>query len=92
MGDLGSVAEKCKSNQRTLLPHPHLTVGGVFAKLQAISASKGTRSAHRKQGIIAGLLRASRCAGSLRAACGGFRLAVRISCPLRILYTAPCKH
>lgn len=65
LGDLGDVAEKCKSNQRTLLPHPHLTVRGVFAKLHDIAAAKGTRSAQRKQSIIAGLLRAGRYTQSL---------------------------
>ena len=69
MGDLGDVAEKCKSNQRTLLPHPHLTVGSVFARLQDVAACKGARSAQRKQGIIAGLLRAARCAVCCDARC-----------------------
>lgn len=59
-GDLGDVAEQCKSKQRMLVPHPPLTARGVFAKLHEISKSKGTKSAQRKQSIISGLLRASR--------------------------------
>lgn len=59
-GDLGDVAEKCKSKQRMLVPHPPLTASGVFAKLHDIANSKGNKSAQRKQGIISGLLRASR--------------------------------
>lgn len=59
-GDLGDVAEQCKSKQRMLVPHPPLTARGVFAKLHEISKSKGTKSAQRKQAIISALLRASR--------------------------------
>lgn len=73
-GDLGDVAEQCKSKQRMLVPHPPLTARGVFTKLHDISKSKGTKSAQRKQSIISGLLRASRCAlnfsyGSCKTCC-----------------------
>eukprot|EP00892_Ulva_mutabilis_P010604 jgi/Ulvmu1/7916/UM004_0148.1 len=59
-GDLGDVAEKCKSKQRMLVPHAPLTARAVFSKLHEIANTKGTKSAQRKQAIISGLLRASR--------------------------------
>lgn len=62
LGDLGDVAARCKHRQSMLVPLPPLTVADVFGKLQAIAASKGTRSAARKQELIAGMLRACRCA------------------------------
>lgn len=40
-GDLGIVAEKAKSNQRTLFPVPPLTVDGVFVKLKEIARLSG---------------------------------------------------
>lgn len=60
LGDLGDVAARCKHRQSMLVPLPPLTVADVFGKLKAIAAAKGTKSAARKQQLIAGMLRACR--------------------------------
>lgn len=40
-GDLGTVAEKSKSNQKTMFKPSRLTVKGVFDKLKEISEMTG---------------------------------------------------
>lgn len=40
-GDLGTVAEKSKSNQKTMFKPSRLTVKGVFEKLKEISEMTG---------------------------------------------------
>jgi len=55
-GDLGIVAQACRSTQRTMFPMPPLTVRGVFAALREIAKTEGTKSSDRKRGVIKKLL------------------------------------
>jgi len=54
-GDLGIVAEKSRSNQRTMFPPPPLTVKLVFDKLKKIAQTSGNRSQGEKVRLMQGL-------------------------------------
>lgn len=59
-GDMGDVAEACVANQRTLVPPPPLSVGGLLGALHELGTLSGPGSAARKQGVITRLLRCCR--------------------------------
>lgn len=59
LGDLGMVAQKSRSGQRTMFPTPPLEVDFVFDSLKQIAKSTGKDSQSRKIGIINKLLTAS---------------------------------
>ena len=59
-GDPGDVAFEAKSNVRTLVPHPSLTIVGVYESLIKICNSKGDGASKRKQAIVERLLVAAR--------------------------------
>jgi len=56
LGDSGDVAMSAKSNLRTLIPHPPLTVSNVYNSLREIAHSKGPGAAKQKQKVIEKLL------------------------------------
>ncbi|KAF9454008.1 ATP-dependent DNA ligase [Macrolepiota fuliginosa MF-IS2] len=56
LGDPGDVAVSAKSNLRTLIPHPPLTISYVYDSLLQIARSKGQGAAKRKERIIEKLL------------------------------------
>jgi DNA ligase-1 len=60
LGDLGDVAEACKSTQTLLLKPQPLTVAGVMASLRALATIQGQGSNARKLRAVAVLLRACR--------------------------------
>ncbi|GAB1599167.1 DNA ligase 1-like [Argonauta hians] len=47
-GDLGLVAESCRSNQRTMFAPPKLTIAGVFTKLKEIALLTGNSVMSKK--------------------------------------------
>ncbi|KLO14606.1 ATP-dependent DNA ligase [Schizopora paradoxa] len=55
-GDAGDVAFEAKSKVRTLIPHPPLSVKGVYESLMKISVSKGEGAMKIKQSIVEKLL------------------------------------
>lgn len=59
LGDLGTVAQKSRSGQRTMFPTPDLEVDLVFESLRKIAKSTGKDSQSKKIGIINKLLTAS---------------------------------
>lgn len=59
-GDAGDVAFEAKSNVRTLIPHPPLTVKGVYESLMKICTSKGEGATKVKQSIVERLLVAAK--------------------------------
>jgi DNA ligase-1 len=59
LGDLGMVAQKSRSGQRTMFPTPPLEVDFVFDSLRKIAKSTGKDSQSKKIGIINKLLTAS---------------------------------
>ncbi len=56
LGDPGDVAFEAKSSVRTLVPHPPLTIQGVYDFLLRIAHSKGVGAAKQKQSIVERLL------------------------------------
>ncbi|KDR75214.1 hypothetical protein GALMADRAFT_249189 [Galerina marginata CBS 339.88] len=58
-GDTGDVAYSAKSNIRTLIPHPPLTVPYVFESMLKIARCKGQGAAKEKQKIVEKLLLAA---------------------------------
>ena len=58
-GDPGDVAFAAKSNLRTLIPHPPLTIPYVYESLLKIAGCKGQGAAKDKQKIVEKLLLAS---------------------------------
>ena len=58
-GDPGDVAFAAKSNLRTLIPHPPLTIPYVYDSLLKIAACKGQGAAKEKQKIVERLLLAA---------------------------------
>jgi DNA ligase-1 len=56
LGDPGDVAFSAKSNLRTLIPHPPLTITFVYESLLRIAHAKGQGSAKRKENIVQKLL------------------------------------
>lgn len=59
-GDAGDVAFEAKSNVRTLIPHPPLTVGGVYESLMKICCTKGDGATKTKQSLVEKLLVAAK--------------------------------
>lgn len=59
MGDPGDVAFAAKSNLRTLIPHPPLTIPYVYDSLLKIASCKGQGAAKEKQKIVERLLLAA---------------------------------
>lgn len=59
-GDLGLVAESCRSNQRVMFPPPILTVPSVFTKLKEIALVTGNASMNKKSDMIKKLIVACR--------------------------------
>lgn len=59
-GDLGLVAESCRSNQRIMFPPPILTVPSVFTKLREIALVTGNSSMNKKSDMIKKLIVACR--------------------------------
>jgi len=58
-GDPGDVAFEAKVNIRTLVPHPPLTVAGVYNSMRKIAACKGQGASKEKQKIVQRLLLAA---------------------------------
>ncbi|KAF9529177.1 ATP-dependent DNA ligase [Crepidotus variabilis] len=58
-GDPGDVAFAAKSNLRTLIPHPPLTIPYVYESLLKIAGCKGSGAAKEKQKIVEKLLLAA---------------------------------
>ncbi len=56
LGDPGDVAVSAKSNLRTLVPHPPLTIPYVYESLLKIAGSKGQGAAKQKEKIVEKLL------------------------------------
>lgn len=56
LGDPGDVAVSAKSNLRTLVPHPPLTIHYVYESLLKIAYSKGQGAAKQKEKIVEKLL------------------------------------
>lgn len=56
LGDPGDVAFAAKSSVRTLIPHPALTVVGVYETLLKISRAQGQGAARIKQSLVEKLL------------------------------------
>lgn len=56
LGDPGDVAVSAKTNLRTLIPHPPLTIAYVFDSLLKIAYSKGQGAAKQKEKIVEKLL------------------------------------
>ncbi len=59
-GDAGDVAFEAKSNVRTLIPHPPLTVNGVHETLMKICTTKGDGATKVKQSLVEKLLVAAK--------------------------------
>ncbi|KAL5485090.1 hypothetical protein ACEPAI_7732 [Sanghuangporus weigelae] len=59
-GDPGDVAFEVKSNLRTLIPHPPLTVTAVYSSLLAICHAKGEGATRQRQTIVEKLLVAAK--------------------------------
>lgn len=55
-GDPGDVAFAAKASVRTLIPHPPLTINGVYASLIKVSQAKGEGAAKQRQSIVERLL------------------------------------
>jgi len=60
LGDPGDVAMSAKSNLRTLVPHPPLTVFDVYNSLREIAHLKGQGAAKQKQKVVEKLLISAR--------------------------------
>ena len=60
LGDPGDVAFAAKSSVRTLIPHPALTVLGVYDTLLRISRAQGQGAAKLKQSLVEKLLLSAR--------------------------------
>ncbi|XP_006460839.1 hypothetical protein AGABI2DRAFT_69760 [Agaricus bisporus var. bisporus H97] len=56
LGDPGDVAVAAKTNLRTLVPHPQLTISYVYDSLMMIAHSKGQGAARQKEKLIEKLL------------------------------------
>ncbi|KAK3717328.1 hypothetical protein QZH41_011566, partial [Actinostola sp. cb2023] len=59
-GDLGLVAESCRTNQRTMFAPPKLTAVGVYSKLKEIAMLTGHSSMTKKVDVIKGMFVACR--------------------------------
>jgi DNA ligase 1 len=59
-GDVGDVAFEAKSNLRTLVPHPPLSITAVYESLLKIANTKGQGAAKQKQAIVERLLVAAK--------------------------------
>ena len=59
-GDAGDVAFEAKSNLRTLVPHPPLSVSGVYNSFLKICRCKGDGATKQKQSIVERLLVAAK--------------------------------
>ncbi|THH19950.1 hypothetical protein EW146_g1305 [Bondarzewia mesenterica] len=59
-GDPGDVAFEAKSNVRTLVPHPPLSIPVVYSSLLKIADSKGQGAVKQKQAIVEKLLVAAK--------------------------------
>ncbi|KAH8119249.1 ATP-dependent DNA ligase [Phellopilus nigrolimitatus] len=59
-GDAGDVAFEARSNLQTLVPHPALTVTGVYNSLLKICRTKGEGAMKQKQSVVEKLLVASK--------------------------------
>ncbi|OCB86868.1 ATP-dependent DNA ligase [Sanghuangporus baumii] len=59
-GDPGDVAFEAKSNLRTLIPHPPLTVTAVYSSLLRICHAKGEGATKQRQSIVEKLLVAAK--------------------------------
>ncbi|XP_027153946.1 DNA ligase 6 [Coffea eugenioides] len=60
LGDLGDVAQLCRTTQPLLVPHAGLTVRGVYSVLRKISLQTGSGSTARKKNLIVNLMRSCR--------------------------------
>ncbi|KAH8107914.1 ATP-dependent DNA ligase [Cristinia sonorae] len=82
-GDPGDVAFEAKSNIRTLIPHPPLSITGVYDSLLKIATAKGQGAAKQKRAIVEKLLVAAKGEETrylVRTLCQNLRVgAVRIS-------------
>jgi len=59
-GDLGTVAQACRSNQRTIFEPKPLVVRQVFSDLRSIALTEGEKSVEKKRNIIKKLLTSSK--------------------------------
>lgn len=59
-GDAGDVAFEARSNLRTLIPHPALTISGVYDSFINICLCKGEGATKQRQAIVEKLLVAAR--------------------------------
>ncbi|CAG2123113.1 unnamed protein product, partial [Medioppia subpectinata] len=59
-GDMGTVAEMSRSNQKVLFAPPKLTVGSVFDKFKAITQMSGNSTQDKKCKMIESMLVACR--------------------------------
>ncbi|KAJ1848423.1 ATP-dependent DNA ligase Cdc17, partial [Coemansia sp. RSA 2708] len=55
-GDMGTVVQRSKSNQRTIFKPKPLSVSKVFTTFKEIAMTSGSNSIQRKSGLITGLL------------------------------------
>jgi DNA ligase-1 len=60
IGDLGIIAQQCRSTQRIMFQPAPLTIRGVFATLREIARTEGEKSTEKKRAAIKCLLVASR--------------------------------
>jgi len=58
-GDPGDVAFEAKVNIRTLIPHPPLTIAGVYNSMRKIASCKGQGASKEKQKLVQQLLLAA---------------------------------
>jgi len=61
-GDLGTVAQSCRSTQKTMFPGmiATLSIRGVFSSLREIAKTEGTKSTEKKKAVIKKLLVSAR--------------------------------